>query len=129
MGGKTLECWPLKGQRRGGSGKMFSLFLKGMKIKARFVLSPVELIPGKLGSGCQGSELSGLFLVCGSYCDLRLDRSVSALELGARVPAECFSESGGLWVHSCLGSEAREAQFRRHCLCQRLFTSAWPHPS
>ena len=77
----------MKGQRRGGSGKMFSLFLKGMKIKARFVLSPVELIPGRLGSGCQGSELSALFLVCGSYCDLPLDRSVSALELGARVPA------------------------------------------
>ena len=75
---------------------MFILFLKGMKIKAQFVLSPRELIPGTLGSGCQGSEIPGLLLVCGSYCDLQLDLSVSSLELGTRVPGECFSESGGL---------------------------------
>lgn len=62
VGGKTWECWPLKGQRRGSSDKMFILFFKGMKIKARFVLSPLELIAGTLGSGCQGSGIPGLLL-------------------------------------------------------------------
>lgn len=28
VGGKTWECWPLKGQRRGSSDKMFILFSK-----------------------------------------------------------------------------------------------------